>query len=137
MKLSLFSLLAGALTFGTTSVQATSGHATWFEQHGNPGSCGVVHSVRSLSHLLPRPHKRKLTQNQDYDYIVAVSMVAPFNYNNGFNEHCGRTVTITNVGGGDNNNGVGNTMYVISVLRTLFDIWAFGVRCWGCSNDTY
>ncbi|WPG99978.1 Hypothetical protein R9X50_00280200 [Acrodontium crateriforme] len=63
-----------------------NGVATYYTQDGNAGSCGQYHS--------------------DSDYIVAISEQAPFTYN----AHCGQTVTITNMGGGDNNYGNGKTI---------------------------
>lgn len=63
-----------------------NGIATYFYQNNAAGSCGQTHS--------------------DSYKLVAISEQSPFTYN----AHCGQTVTITNMGGGQNNYGKGNTV---------------------------
>ncbi|MCJ1271477.1 hypothetical protein MMC22_011378, partial [Lobaria immixta] len=78
------------------------GVATFYEQNGNPGSCGHVH--------------------QESDYIAAISTSWQ---GTGYPpKYCDRKISITNQGGGQNNNGVGKTITV-----TVAD------TCPGCDSN--
>ncbi|PMD49908.1 uncharacterized protein K444DRAFT_670704 [Hyaloscypha bicolor E] len=84
-----FSLFALAATAATTVSAGRVGKATFFWQNGNYGYCGAV--------------------NPDSAYLIAASPHAGLT--------CGHTVQITNVGGGINNLGVGNSITATVVDR--------------------
>lgn len=73
-----------------------NGAATYYYQGGVAGSCGQYSS--------------------DYDMVVAISSQSPF----APNAHCGQTVTISNTGGGQQNNGVGKKI-VAWIVDTCVD----------------
>jgi expansin (peptidoglycan-binding protein) len=85
-----------------------NGYATYYTQDGNAGSCGATHSNKDL--IVAISQKSPFTYNGTAPFSlppmtvsVLVKLTLPI-------AHCGQTVTITNMGGGDNNYGKGNTI---------------------------